>query len=125
MKRIALLLVFLPVAAGISGIATAETPTSKSMNMSQMDMKSMDKMDKGKNKTSEAPHSGTGVVKSVDTATGSITLAHEPIKSLNWPAMTMAFKVKDKGLLDKTKPGDKVQFTVVQSGKDYVVTSIK
>ena len=32
---------------------------------------------------------------------------------------------KDKSLLDKLNPGDKVQFTVEQSGKDYVVTSIK
>ena len=123
MKRIAFLLIC--VTAGISSLATAQTPMPNPMKMSQMDMKSMDKMDKGKNKTSEATHSGTGVVKSVDAATGSITLAHEPIRTLNWPAMTMAFKVKDKSLLDKAKPGDKVQFTVVQSGKDYVVTSIK
>jgi Cu(I)/Ag(I) efflux system protein CusF len=39
--------------------------------------------------------------------------------------MTMGFKVKDKSLLDKVKPGDKVQFTVVQSGNDYVITSLK
>jgi Cu(I)/Ag(I) efflux system protein CusF len=82
-------------------------------------------MDKKEMPKSAAANSGTGVVKSVDAAAGSITFAHEPIKSLNWPAMTMAFKVKDKSLLDRAKPGDKVQFTLVQSGKDYVVTSIK
>ena len=69
-------------------------------------------------------NSGTGVVKSIDPAAGSITLEHGPVKSLNWPAMTMGFKVKDKKLLDSLKPGDRVQFSVEQSGKDYVVTSI-
>ena len=58
-------------------------------------------------------------------ADGVITFAHEPIKSLNWPAMTMGFKVKDKAMVDKIKPGDKVEFTLVQSGKDYVVTEIR
>jgi Cu/Ag efflux protein CusF len=37
----------------------------------------------------------------------------------------MGFKLKDKAMLGKVKPGDKVQFTVVQAGKDYVITSIK
>ena len=106
---------------GIPTLSSGQAPASKSMDMNKMDMKSMQMTDK---KTT-ASHSGTGVVKSFDAANGSITLAHEPIKSLNWPAMTMAFKVKDKSLLDKVKPGDKVQFTVVQSGNDYVVTSLK
>ena len=70
-------------------------------------------------------HKGIGVVRDVNTADGVITLAHEPIKSLNWPAMTMGFKVNNKTMLDKVKPGDKVQFTLVQTGKDYVITSVK
>ena len=73
----------------------------------------------------DQPVRGTGVVKAVDKARGTVTLAHDPIKSLNWPAMTMGFKVKDKTLLDNVKPGSKVDFTLVQAGKDYIVTSIK
>jgi Cu/Ag efflux protein CusF len=39
------------------------------------------------------------VVKAVDNAQGTVTLAHDPIKSINWPSMTMEFKVRDKTLL--------------------------
>ena len=123
MKRFALLPLSVLLIAGVSALAAAQAPTSKSMDMNKMDMKSMDMMDKDKKAGSS--HSGTGVVQNVDAAGGSITLAHDPITSLKWPAMTMGFKVKDKSLFDKVKPGDKVQFTVVQSGKGYVVTSIK
>jgi Cu(I)/Ag(I) efflux system protein CusF len=96
------------------------------MNMKSMDMKSMDMKDMGMDKkAAAATHQGVGVVKNIDAASGVVTLAHQPIKSLNWPAMTMGFKVKDKTLLENVKVGSKVAFTLVQAGKDYVVTSIK
>ena len=53
---------------------------------------------------------GTGVVKKIDAKSGSVTIAHDPIKALNWPAMTMPFKVADKALLAKMKVGAKVRF---------------
>ena len=53
---------------------------------------------------------GVGVVKKIDAKAGSVTIAHDPIKALNWPAMTMPFKVADKALLAKMKPGAKVRF---------------
>jgi Cu(I)/Ag(I) efflux system protein CusF len=121
MKHIALVSLCAALVIGISTFASGQAPASKSMDMDKMDKNSMQMTDK---KTAGS-HLGTGVVKSLDTAKGSITLAHEPIKSLNWPAMTMGFKVMDKSLLNNVKPGDKVQFTMVQSGSDYVVTSLK
>lgn len=72
-----------------------------------------------------ATHQATGVVKSVDPAKGAVMLAHDPVKSLKWPAMTMGFQVRDKALLDKLKPNAKVQFEFVQQGRDYVITSVK
>lgn len=89
------------------------------------DMKGMDMKGTTMDKTAAATHKSVGVVKSINAADGTVTLAHEPIKTLNWPAMTMAFKVKDKKLIDNVSPGNKVEFTLVQSGKDYVITSIK
>ena len=53
---------------------------------------------------------GVGVVKKVDAKAGTVTIDHDPIKALNWPAMTMPFKVADKALLAKMKPGAKVRF---------------
>ena len=70
-------------------------------------------------------HQATGVVKSMDRAKSAVMLAHDPVKSLNWPAMTMPFTVKDKALLDKLQPGKKIEFQFVQEGKNYVITSVK
>jgi Cu(I)/Ag(I) efflux system protein CusF len=75
--------------------------------------------------TAQSTHSATGVVKKVDAAKSTVTLAHDPIKSLNWPAMTMDFRVRDKASLAKLKPDQKIQFELMQQGKDYVITSVK
>ena len=70
-------------------------------------------------------HQATGVVKSVDAATAKVTLAHGPVKTLNWPAMTMTFGVKDKGLLDKLSVGKHVQVTFEKQGDGFVIMSVK
>lgn len=70
-------------------------------------------------------HKGTGTVRAVDLKQGTVKLSHDPIKSLDWPAMTMSFKAKDKAMLDRVKAGAKVEFSFEQSGKDYVITDIK
>lgn len=70
-------------------------------------------------------HKTVGVVKALDAKAGTVTFAHEPVKSLNWPAMTMTFSIKDKMLFDKLAEGKKVEFEFVQEGKTSVVTSVK
>lgn len=59
-----------------------------------------------------APVEGVGVVRKIDAKAMSVTLNHEPIKAMNWPAMTMPFKVADKAVLDELKVGAKVRFTL-------------
>jgi Cu(I)/Ag(I) efflux system protein CusF len=54
-----------------------------------------------------------------------VPLAHEPIKSLNRPSMTMGFKVKDKMLMDRLTDGKEVEFNFMQENKDYVITGVK
>ncbi len=68
---------------------------------------------------------GTGVVKAIDMAKGTITLQHEAITAIGWPAMTMAFKVVSPELLKATKVGDSVQFTLRPVGVAGTITSIK
>lgn len=70
-------------------------------------------------------HQATGVVKRVDAAKGVVTLKHDPVKSLNWPGMTMDFGVRDKKLLDGLKPEQKIRFEFVQEKSASVITSIK
>ncbi len=69
-----------------------------------------------------ATHRGEGTVEAVDPAHASVTLAHGPIPSLKWPAMTMDFTVKDAALLRTLKPGQKIDFeTVAGAPGEYLI----
>lgn len=70
-------------------------------------------------------HKAVAVVKKVDTDHGKVTLAHEAIPSLKWPAMTMAFSVKDQSLFKRLVTGKKVNVEIVKQGSEYVVTAVK
>jgi Cu/Ag efflux protein CusF len=96
---------------------------AQSQGMGGMDMKGMDM--KSEKKGQSQTHEASGTVSKMDAEKGTVTIAHGAVKSMNWPAMTMTFKVKDKKMLDKLKPGGKVDFSFVESGKDYLITDIK
>lgn len=66
---------------------------------------------------------GTGTVKAIDKAAGTITLDHGPIAEANWPAMTMAFKAAPD-LLDSVAVADKVAFDLKLEGNAGEVTAI-
>ena len=51
-----------------------------------------------------------GEVVKVDKAAGKVTLKHGPIKKLDMDSMTMVFRVADPAMLDKMKPGEKIEF---------------
>lgn len=102
----------------------------KGMDMNHMDaQKCKQMMDSNDNKhtgkdAQGSTHEAVAVVKNIDLANGKVTLAHEAITSLKWPAMTMAFAVKDKSLFDKLAVGKKVNVELVKQGSEYVVTSV-
>lgn len=95
--------------------------------LAQQKMDDMKGMDMGKKPTAnvQTTHVAKATVKKTDKKAGTVTLAHEPVASLNWPAMTMSFKVKDKMLLNKLRDGKRVYVEFVQEGEDFVVTSVK
>lgn len=120
MKRATSLTLILALSA-IPGLGTAQSDGMKGMDMKDMPIKGME-MDK---KAQATTHKAVGVVKQLDPAKGTVTFAHEPVKSLDWPAMTMAYGVKDKKLFDKLTVGKKVEFEFMQQGSNYVVTTVK
>jgi Cu(I)/Ag(I) efflux system protein CusF len=124
MKQSIALSLALALSVAAPAVSHAQSGGMKGMEMKDMDMKGMD-MGKKPAAGAQAAHKATGVVKKVDAKTGAVTLAHDPVKSLNWPAMTMGFTVKDKALLDKLAVDKKVEFEFVQQGKDNVITSVK
>ena len=106
----------------------------KDMDMQGMDMKGMDakkcksmmkSMDTKGTSKAAASHETDAIVKEFDPTQGKVTLAHGPVKSLGWPAMTMAFAVKDKALFGKLAVGTKVHVGFQKEGDGYVVTSVK
>lgn len=70
-------------------------------------------------------YNAVGTVKQVDVAAGKVTIAHDAIAALAWPAMTMSFTIKDKTLFDKLAVDKRVQFNVEKQGALYVVTDVK
>ena len=103
----------------------AQAQDMKGMDMKGMDMKGMDMKGMDMKGKDAKAHKGSGTVSKVDADKGTVTIAHGPVETMKWPAMTMTFKARDKKMLGKVKSGDKVDFTFTQSGKDYVVTDIK
>jgi Cu(I)/Ag(I) efflux system periplasmic protein CusF len=74
--------------------------------------------------SAQAP-SASGEVTRVNTRTKEITIRHEPIPHLDMGRMTMAFPVKNPAMLDRVKPGDKVQFTAEKVGNEAIITKIE
>ena len=66
-----------------------------------------------------------GEVRKVDLEGGKLTLKHADIKSLDMPAMTMVFVVKDKAMLDKVKAGDKIKFKAINDAGKFTVTEVQ
>jgi Cu(I)/Ag(I) efflux system protein CusF len=121
-------LAFVPFAFVASVLATSATAQQKTDEMKGMPMNGMEGMKDNMGKPmapAAKTHKAAGVVKAVDAKAGMVTVAHGPVPTLNWDAMTMDFKVKDKKLLDKFAQGKKVEFEFVGQGDDYVVTTVK
>jgi Cu(I)/Ag(I) efflux system protein CusF len=115
MKPASAIVLILALSASCFGIA---------QSADMKDMKGMGNKPNA-NDSEAVTHKTTAVVKGVDAASGKVKLAHEPVKSLNWPAMTMGFLVRDPALFEKLAVGKKVEVEFVQQGSDYVVTAVK
>jgi len=114
MKKLHFILV--PVALAAFNIVPA-TAADKP-NMADM------KMEAPKTAVGQA-HKGKGIVNSVDIKGAKVNLSHDAIPSLNWPRMTMSFKVSDKQDLAKLKPGQHVDFELSEKTPgQYVITKI-
>jgi Cu(I)/Ag(I) efflux system membrane fusion protein len=53
-----------------------------------------------------------------------VTLSHEPVPAIGWPAMTMTFKLDSPGLAAGVKVGDQVAFGFEQRPDGPVVRRI-
>ena len=68
-------------------------------------------------------HSSTGSITEIGDR--QLTLSHEAIPALRWPAMTMGFKLDEPKLAAGMKVGQAVRFSFSKRGEDYVIVSIQ
>ncbi len=102
------------------GLALTAAATAPAADMAGM------KMDGAKMEESaaKAPVNRTkGVVKELDAKKGTVTLSHEAVSTLKWPAMTMAFKISPE-LAKGIEVGQKVDFEFEAKGMAGTVTKI-
>lgn len=70
-------------------------------------------------------HGTHGTIQSMDQKARTVTIAHDPVPSLKWPAMTMTFQVQNDEALAGLEEGAQVEFSfTAQPGNQYVITAI-
>lgn len=67
----------------------------------------------------------TGTVTQVDAAAGTITINHEPIAAISWPAMTMQFTAENPTILQGIAVGDQVSFELKSASETSTVTAVQ
>lgn len=120
------------LALATSGAAIAQftqTPPQQSSPMQNMPMQNMGNMPMQNMPMKGMMHSGdaegVGVVQAVNPDQGTVTIKHQAIESIHWPAMTMTFKAAKPDVLQGVKPGEHVHFGLHTEGMKGTVTWIK
>lgn len=71
-----------------------------------------------------APVSATGTVTAVDASAGTISINHESIAPINWPAMEMQFTAQDPAILQGIAVGDRVAFELKSAAEPQTIVSV-
>jgi RND family efflux transporter MFP subunit len=70
-------------------------------------------------------HQAQGVLEAIN-ADGTVSITHQPIKSLNWPGMTMDFALANSALVNGIATGSSIKFELVERAKDeWVITKLQ
>jgi Cu/Ag efflux protein CusF len=70
-------------------------------------------------------HQATGTLDAIDAAAGTVTVSHNPIADLKWPAMTMDFTLANSSLVAGLKPGTPIAFEIVERQPgEWVITKL-
>jgi Cu(I)/Ag(I) efflux system protein CusF len=105
-----LLFVSLPLAASAAG-HSAHDHSGRSMSVERAE--------------AERVYTTVGVVQAVHEAEGKVTLNHQPVPALNWPAMTMRFSLESPDQLEGLKPGDRVRVFFRNEGRTAIIVEIE
>jgi Cu(I)/Ag(I) efflux system membrane fusion protein len=71
-------------------------------------------------------HQAVGTLDGVDAKAGTVTVTHEPVASLKWPAMTMEFVPANPSLVAGVKSGSPIAFEFVERKPgEWVITRLE
>lgn len=74
--------------------------------------------------TQQTMISTKGEVKLIDLENHKVTIAHEPIPAINWPAMTMRFTFEEPSMINHIQVGHQVELEFVQQGNISLLKKI-
>lgn len=110
----------------IAFIATVAALSACSKNEASEQKKAEAPMEQmSKESSSVTTAQAVGVITAIDTKENILTLDHEAIPAIKWPAMTMGFKVADPKLLNGLVVGQTVDFELKSEGETYTVVGVK
>ena len=82
-------------------------------------------MDMQKNMPDSKMITGKGMLRELMPDERKINVSHEPIPALGWPDMTMDFRVAEKVSLEGLKPGQAIEFDMVEKDDVYIIEAIR
>ncbi len=71
------------------------------------------------------PIRSTGTVTAIDAAAGTISLDHQAIAAISWPAMSMQFRAENPAMLQGIAVGDQVTFELKSASEPQIVTMVE
>lgn len=71
------------------------------------------------------PIRAVGIVTAIDAAASTISLDHEPIAAISWPAMSMQFQAENAAILQGIAVGDRVSFELKSATETQIVTMVE
>ncbi|HHM2297804.1 TPA: efflux RND transporter periplasmic adaptor subunit [Legionella anisa] len=86
----------------------------------------MERLDSKKDEKTQQDNKvqGRGVIQSIELSKRVVTLSHEAITDLGWPAMTMDFSVDKQVNLQDFKVNDKVVFSLKKEGQQFIIVEM-
>ncbi|MBW3558541.1 MAG: copper-binding protein [Proteobacteria bacterium] len=69
------------------------------------------------------PFSTTGQIAAVEA--DAVSINHQPVAELGWPAMTMTFQAPDPSMIQGLQAGAPVRFSFSKQGDQYVLTEVR
>ncbi|MDR2162272.1 MAG: copper-binding protein [Desulfovibrio sp.] len=72
-----------------------------------------------------AVYTATGTIVMAEKTAETVAIRHDPVPALNWPAMTMNFRLEDPSLADGLKKGDAVRFDFLQVGAVFTIVDME